>query len=178
MTTLSLFDGSISDATTSLTLAVTRDLNSDFPIIFKVDGDALALPLDQAAKLALAGERIKAALFKRNEAPKESSTVFARKIGLPSGEVSAFEIGITADPVGVSFVWGSKRLILGSIDDLLFALAQVGRAVADIRGVSRPAFDDARGMPQRPFQPQPAPGERWRTWQPQFWRPDGELGKW
>ena len=49
-------------------------------IALVVDGDTLGLTLDQAAKLARAGERIEKTLFKAKEAPKESSTVFAYKL--------------------------------------------------------------------------------------------------
>jgi hypothetical protein len=180
MTTLSLFSGSVSDGTTALTLAVRRNLDSDLPIALIIDGDELGLPLDQAAKLALAGDRVERTLFKAREAPKESTTVFQRTIGFPDGTVSTFELGIVADPPGVSLVWNTKRLALGlgAIGELLFALSRVRNAVDDARGVSRPAFDDARGLLQRPFPPQPAPGQRWETWQPQFWRPDGPLGNW
>ncbi len=180
MTTLSLFDGSISDATTAITLIVRRDLdNAECPIAVTIDGAALLLTLDQAAKLAKAGERIEKTLFKSKEAPKESVAVFAHKIGFPSGEISVFELAIEADPLGVAFTWASKRLALGlgSIADLLFALSQVGKAVGHIRGVPEPAFDDARGVSQRPFQPpsSPAPGTRWQSWTPRCWS-DPEIG--
>ncbi len=178
MTTSFSDNFTIADETTALTLAVRRALdNAELPIALIIDGDALALTLDQAAKLAKAGERIEKTLFKSKEAPKESVAVFDHKIGLPSGEISVFEIAIVADPLGVSFVWASKRLALGlgSIANLLFALSQVGRAVDAIRGVPERHFDDARGGAQRPFQPQPAPGERWRTSTPRCWS-DPEIG--
>ena len=93
--------------------------------------------------------------------------------GFADGTIGAFELGITADPLGVAFTWASKRLALGlgSIADLLFALSQVGKAVGHIRGVPEPTFDDARGVPKGPFQPpsSTAPGRRWETWIPRSW---------
>jgi hypothetical protein len=181
MTTLTLFEGKIADATTSLTLTVRRDLdNSDLPIDLIIDGDELGLTLDVAAKLAKAGERIERTLFKSREAPKESTIIFEYKLGFSDGRIAPFEVGITADPLGVSFAFDKKRLALGlgEIGDLLFALAQIDKAVGHIRGRSEGAFDDARGIPQRPFQPQPAPGERWRTWRPQFHDPDERPRTW
>lgn len=173
MSSLTLFDGSISDGATALTLTVRRDLdNSELPVAVIIDGDTLALMLDQAAKLARAGERIERALFKSTQAPKETSTAFAYKIGFGDGTVGAFELGIVADPLGVALTWNTKRLALGlgAITDLLFALAQVDRAVDAVRGLSQPPSDDTRGA-ARPFQPSssPAPGTRWQTWTPRTW---------
>jgi hypothetical protein len=180
MTTLLLYSHRIRDATTSIAFEVWRDLDSaSGPVFLKVDGDTLPLSLGLAERLAKAGERIERTLFLAKEPPKESSIVFALKIGLPpDGTVGAFELAVTADPLGATLVWSEKRLALGldSIADLLFALSQVGEAVDDLKGVSRPAFDDARGAPQRPFQPPPPPGRRWETWTPKCWRDVGGPG--
>jgi hypothetical protein len=180
MTTLTLFAGSISDTTTRLVLEVQRDLDDESaPIVLIVDGQRLGLPIEVAERLAKAGDRIEA-LFKAKATPKESSTIFAYKLGFADGTVSPFEIAIVADPLGVSLVWNTKRLALGlgEIGDLLFALAQIGKTVDQTRGRSEGAFDDARGIPQRPFQPQPAPGRRWETWRPQFHNPDERPHSW
>ena len=170
MTTLSLFEGTISDQTTKLTLTVRRDLESDLPIALIVDGNELGLPLDIAARLARAGDRIERALFRAKEAPREASTIFCFKLAFAhDGTLAPFEIGIVADPIGASLTWHTKRLVLGpeAIADLLFALSQVGSAVDAIR----------HGMP-RPFQPQPRPGERWLTARPQFHDPDERPREW
>ena len=174
MSTLTLFDYTISDGTTSLTLTIQRDLGSDaLPVVFVVDGAPLGLPLELAAKLAPAGERIEQALFKAKEAPKESSTVFAYKLGFADGTVGPFELAITEDPLGVSFVWGAKRLALGldSIADLLWALSQIGVAVGDIR---RAALPPPGSTPSA----SPAPGRRWETWQPRCAADIGPVGQW
>jgi len=179
MTTVTLFEGSLSDATTTLTLVAQRDLDNEAtPLAVIVDGLTLGLSLDDAARLARAGERIEKALFKAKETPKESSTVFAYKIGFTDGATAPFEIAIVADPLGVSFAWAAKRLALGlgSIADLLFALSQIGSAVDAMRRVPTPAFDDVRGS--RPFQPPPPPppGERWKSWRPRCWDDVGGPG--
>ena len=156
-----------------------RDLDDEAtPIALVIDGDTLKLTLDDAARLALAGERIEKALFKAKEAPKVSSAVFAYKLAFADGTVAPFELAIVADPIGVAFTWATKRLALGlgSIAELLFALSRVGEAVDVMRGVPQPAFDDVRGV-SRSFRqppPPPPPGERWRTWTPQLWRPDDD----
>jgi hypothetical protein len=163
---ITMFQGAISDAATTLTLIVQR---ADSSIIFTVDGDALPLTVDEAARLARAGVKLEDALFRSSRPPKEDALVFEYKIRLPSGRITPFEIGITADPPGVSFQWGAKRLVLdlSAAADLLFAISRIAEAIDAIRRASRP-----------PPPPAPRPGQRWETWQPQFWRPDGPLGNW
>jgi hypothetical protein len=94
----------IADETTAVTLTVQRDLESDFPVTLIVDDSPFSLTLDEAVKLARAGQRIKKALFKSKEAPKEAAVFFPYKIAFPDGTVAAFELGVAADPIGLASV--------------------------------------------------------------------------
>lgn len=84
MTTITLFDGSIADVTTSLAIFVERDLGNDaLPIVPVVDGLRLGLPIEVAERLAKAGDRIEKALFKSREAPKEAAVFLPLQDRLP-----------------------------------------------------------------------------------------------
>jgi hypothetical protein len=134
MPSITLFEGSIATA------LIVRHDSEALPIVLKIDGDALRPTLDEASKLARAGERIERALFKSTQAPKESVAVFQHKIGFPDGTAGAFEIRIAIDPIGVAVVWNKKqlRLDLGAIAESPFALARICEAAADIRRASGP----------------------------------------
>jgi hypothetical protein len=163
---ITMFQGAISDAATTLALTVQR---ADSSIIFTIDGDALPLTVDEAARLARAGVKLEDALFRSRRPPKDDALVFEYKIHIPDGKIALFELGLVADPPGVSFQWGAKRLVLGlsAAADLLFAISRIAEAIDAIRRASRPTPT-----------PAPRPGQRWETWQPQHWRPDGPLGDW
>jgi hypothetical protein len=160
---ITMFQGSISDAATSLTLCVQR---ADSSIIFTVDEDALPLTVDWAARLARAGVKLDDALFRSSRPPKEDALVFEYKLRLADGRIAPFELGLVADPPGVSFQWRAKRLVLdlSAAADLLFAISRVAEAIDAIRRASRP-----------PLPPQPPPGERWRSLTPRCWN-DPEIG--
>jgi len=101
MPALTLFEGRISDAATTLGLVVKREFDTDLPIILAIDGDVLRLTVDEATKLANAGRRIEKAF--KVEAPK-AGVVFRHKIAF---DIAVFELGV-ADPIGVYLEWAGS----------------------------------------------------------------------
>ena len=100
----------ISDGAGSLEFVLSRNLDGgECPITLSIDGDRLGLTLDQAAKLALAGRKIEAALASKE--PK-AAVLFEHKIGFPSGEVSSFSLAVETDPLAVAVTWHGKRITL------------------------------------------------------------------
>ena len=171
MPTVTNLPVSISEGMGSLEFVLSRDLNGpgECPITLSIDGDRLGLTLDQAAKLAMAGRKIEAALASKE--PK-AAVVFEYKIGFPSGEISSFEIAVEIDPLAVAVTWHGKRITLPAdrtFELLQLVLGGIGAAVDHIRGASRSSLNSIPTLP--------APGRHWETWTPRFdvdaWQPEG-----
>jgi len=165
MPSITLFEGSVNDQVTTLGLKVWRELDREDPFVLEFDGDPLRLPIDKAARLALAGRRLEREL--KSKEPK-AGAVFQHNTAFADGTVATFEFGLV-DPIAVYLVWHQKRLVLSDYQGGLWlhVLSRIDEAVDDVRRASPPIFP-----------PPPPPGERWKTWSPKLFDPDERPRSW
>ena len=181
-----IWSSTIFDSSASLPMEMWRILNSSLerPIVLVIDGCQWAITADEAARLARAAQALRHAIevAERDKVTPTPRALIRHTLDTDIGKV-LFEIAIVAESSHLSVTWGDTCLYPPPTkrDELLWALGEVMGAAAQVmRGspAASPFGPDAMaGRPPGQAHSQ-RPGERWQTWQPQHWRPDGELGKW
>jgi hypothetical protein len=181
-----IWSSTIFDAHASLPMEIWRILNSNLarPIVLVIDGCQWSLSADEAALLAKAARALRRAIevAERDKVAPTPRALIRHALDTDVGKV-LFEVAIVAESSHLCVTWADTCLYPPPIKrlEILYGLGDVmGEAAHIMRGepaASHFGPDAMAGRPPGQVRSQ-RPGERWQTWQPQFWRPDGELGKW
>jgi hypothetical protein len=183
MTRIRFWSATIFDANAGLPMALWREESG--LITLEIDGCDWPLTIEEASDMARAAQALRRAIeiAERDKVtPAPRALIKWNHLNTNAGEVQ-FHVAIVAEFPYISLTWADTCLlpVPSKRDELLYGLGdKMAEAVQALRGspVARPFGPDAMvGRPPGQVHSQ-RPGERWQTWQPQFWRPDGPIGDW